>query len=73
MKKINKIINHVKRNKVWYLLGAAVLYVSYQLTKICKDNGVDKYGEPYYKNFDDEPEETEIKEMKVENQEEPEV
>ena len=73
MKKINKIINHVKRNKVWYLLGAAALYVSYQLTKICKDKGVDKYGEPYYKNFDDEPEETEIKEMKVENQEETEV
>lgn len=47
-----KIVSHVKRNVVTYIILTAIGYVIYQITKVVCDKGTDKNGNPYYEEFE---------------------
>lgn len=47
-----KIVSHVKRNAVSYIIVTAIGYVIYQITKVVCDKGTDKNGNPYYEEFE---------------------
>lgn len=49
---IEKVVAHVKRNAVTYVIVTAIGYVIYQIAKVICDKGTDKDGNPYYEEFE---------------------